>query len=817
MAKFRHISNNFKTGEFSPRMKGRTDLEEYQTSCEVLMNMIPLKQGGASKRSGSKYIRSIDDGTDVVRTIPFIFSKEEAYVITIDTLSIPAVPSAVVDTPNYIQDPSETDRFHSIPANSFITITRNNYSPTQFINIEGDLGNPYVKIANGLSDSNIQDNSIFYYRPYPVEIFNIAGADPRGFQYAQSGDVVIITHVSGDIPPLVVARTGGNDFLVEWYYRFKLRASYGVEETKLYYPLVLREPFQNTNITQVTIGGTYVATHRSYTTGGLDTGGFGVTKGDVNLYDVYTLYSNIPHFDEDDLNQTIIISAFIGGEIVDLDFKIVKYNSLTSVTAITPRFASGDNTQGTANPSSGAVNFLPTDNWSESSWGNGRGYAKTVCFFEQRLIVGGSNVDVDTIWASRTGDIFLLIRKRFAQDSTGNTTGLGNFIPANIPDKDKVVDIFGNVNLETDALSFKPSSQEINTIQWLSSGQSLMIGTLGAEYVVSGADSALSATSITFRRQTSRGGAPVMPVRIDDEVFYVLRDGRAVFNFKYNRNNGSFISEEVTLHADHIVDIGDPLTISEFVQMEYCTSRDLVLAVTKDNYLVALVYNPQNQTRAWCRLNLSGKVLSVCSLPSPEGNIDDIWVCIERNGIRCLEKIGHDFRGVSINDMRNPSLFLDSHKSLAPSGAPFTMMMPHLLGLTVHVYVNGFFFKEEAVTVDGVDLPVGDTIVVGLPYDAYLDTNDLNVGGEFGSPVGNIQRIDRITAILYKSIRVASGHPDGNIDPIKTMPQGLASGNYSLDFPQGPSEDGARVRIKSNGAFPMTVLGVVVRGQTSDR
>ena len=196
-------------------------------------------------------------------------------------------------------------------------------------------------------------------------------------------------------------------------------------------------------------------------------------------------------------------------------------------------------------------------------------------------------------------DIFKFLGKKLVQDDAVDFTALKNYIPSNIPEKDTVVDIFGGVQLQTDPINFKPSSQEINAIQWLSSGQSLMVGTLGAEYIVSGDGTALSATSINYRRQTSRGGNPVMPVRIDDEVMYILRDGRKVNNFRYNRNNGSFLSGDITSHADHIVDVGDEATVAQFVQLEYCTSRDLLLAITDDNYLLGFTYSPQNNTMSW--------------------------------------------------------------------------------------------------------------------------------------------------------------------------------------------------------------------------
>ena len=346
-----------------------------------------------------------------------------------------------------------------------------------------------------------------------------------------------------------------------------------------------------------------------------------------------------------------------------------------------------------------------------------------------------------------------------------------------------------------------------------------MVGTLGAEYVVSGGGSALSATSIDYRRQTSRGGDPVMPIRIDDEVLYILRDGRSVNNFKYNRNNGSFLSGDVTSHADHIVDVGNEATVSQFVQLEYCTSRDLLLAITDDNYLLGFTYSPQNKTMAWHRYDFDGAVLSVCSIPSANGDTDEIWICVLRNGIKTLERVGIDFLGSNINDPNHPALFLDSYVSRTNLAGTEVVSMAHLEGSTVKLYADGAYVSDHVLTSGDTDVtfPICDTAVCGLPYSGIIETNDLKAGGDFGSPIGNIQRLDRVTGIFYKSMNVKIGKTDGNyFDSVKDMAT-LISLNKNIDFPAGSSEDGARITIKSDDAFPMTVLGIVARGITSDR
>ncbi len=53
--KFNYPINNFSSGEWSPKMKGRTDVDQYPKACEILKNAIPQMSGGASYRPGTKW------------------------------------------------------------------------------------------------------------------------------------------------------------------------------------------------------------------------------------------------------------------------------------------------------------------------------------------------------------------------------------------------------------------------------------------------------------------------------------------------------------------------------------------------------------------------------------------------------------------------------------------------------------------------------------------------------------------------------------------------------------------------------------------
>lgn len=81
MAKASPIQNAFNTGELSPQLRGRTDLQKYSTGCETLTNFLPQITGPARKRPGTRFVKEVKDSSKAVRLLSFEFSTEQAYVL----------------------------------------------------------------------------------------------------------------------------------------------------------------------------------------------------------------------------------------------------------------------------------------------------------------------------------------------------------------------------------------------------------------------------------------------------------------------------------------------------------------------------------------------------------------------------------------------------------------------------------------------------------------------------------------------------------------------------------------------------------------
>lgn len=83
MAKTRQIFNSFNAGEWAPIMEGRSDLAKYHNACHEITNAICLKQGGVTRRPGTRFVAEVKTSAKKTRLIPFIFSTLQTYVIEI--------------------------------------------------------------------------------------------------------------------------------------------------------------------------------------------------------------------------------------------------------------------------------------------------------------------------------------------------------------------------------------------------------------------------------------------------------------------------------------------------------------------------------------------------------------------------------------------------------------------------------------------------------------------------------------------------------------------------------------------------------------
>ena len=72
---------SFVSGEFSPKMDGRTDFDKYSSGAKTLENFLVHPQGAATRRVGTQFIAEVKTSAAKTRLIPFEFSTTQTYVL----------------------------------------------------------------------------------------------------------------------------------------------------------------------------------------------------------------------------------------------------------------------------------------------------------------------------------------------------------------------------------------------------------------------------------------------------------------------------------------------------------------------------------------------------------------------------------------------------------------------------------------------------------------------------------------------------------------------------------------------------------------
>lgn len=81
------IQTNFTSGEVSPLMYGRVDVNKYQNGAKQLTNFLVRPQGGVCRRPGTRFVGSCKNGT-YTRIVPFVVSDTVSYVLEFGNLYV---------------------------------------------------------------------------------------------------------------------------------------------------------------------------------------------------------------------------------------------------------------------------------------------------------------------------------------------------------------------------------------------------------------------------------------------------------------------------------------------------------------------------------------------------------------------------------------------------------------------------------------------------------------------------------------------------------------------------------------------------------
>jgi len=351
-----------------------------------------------------------------------------------------------------------------------------------------------------------------------------------------------------------------------------------------------------------------------------------------------------------------------------------------------------------------------------TEWSATEGYPERVTLHQQRLVFGANLTGRQTVWMSKAGSFF-----DFGTSATP---------------------------VASDAVTFTLDSGTQNKIQWLISQKSLVIGTLGNEWVVSGVNNyALTSENIRAQRYSNNGSEPMKPILAGFTTLFVERHGRTINEFVYDYNYDGYKSNPITVLAPHLT--------QEYpvVDWTFQQSPDSVLwCVRQDGDLLGLTYQREHKVVGWHRHTTEGAFKAVTSIPG-NSREDELWIIAKRDVSGhpkyYLEKKGLTF----IADTAEWGRFLDSY--VVHQGPAVTLVsgLAHLEGEEVSILADGFVLPPKTVASGAVNLGGSYShVVAGLPYESRLSPYSPEIQRKDGTSLGRTQRIIGLEVDFYKSL-----------------------------------------------------------------
>ena len=817
MAKASTIQTSFNAGELSPTLEGRVDLSKYANGCAAMENFIPLVQGGARKRSGTRHVAEVKSSANVTRLIPFEFGTTQAYVLEFGDLYMRVYKDGgtVVESAKAISATTDaTPVSVTTVAHSYTSGERVLISGTGIAALDGKYWTITVTAATTFTLDTSTAPGATSATGTAERVFEIATPYPSAtldaIQFAQSADVLYLAHP--DWNPRKLVRLADDNWTLSIiafdYVPFEpTNLDTGVEvwasattglgitlttvpSTALFTTLMIGGQFKLSEI----IGSNHgVWEPRSDNT---------AYSGALNVGDTVYFENNVYKLTNKNGETKTGTSAPIHDVGTELDGKFSWQYLHSGEGYVTITAVAGDGYTATAD----VVKTLPdsvaglaadaTHRWAHGAWTGKNGYPRTVSFFEDRLWWAGTDNNPQTLWASRTSQY----------------------------ENHQIID------LDESAMIFTINTDQVNVIEWINAGKALTIGTAGGEFICSAAldGEALSPGNVRIVRHSTYGSkTKVAPVRVEQVLLFVQRAGRKLRELVFDDAVNSYVAPDMTILADHI-------TLGGMTRLAFQQEPNRLLwATLATGDLICFTYERSQQVTAWHRHTLGGtdaKVESIAVIPHPDADQDQLWLVVSRTiggaTKRFVEVMEPEWRRT--NAVAS-AFFVDS--GLSYSGVSVTSVtgLEHLNGQTVAILADGATHPDKVVASGTVTLDRAATeIHIGLPYSATLTTMRLEAGASDGTAQGKTKRFTNVVirldqtgaGLLYGPTAVTADmdelHLRDSFDPMSAALPLFDGDTEILPWPEGYEQLG-RLTLKHALPLPCTITAIMPQVNTQDR
>ena len=739
--------SNFTAGEISPRLYGRSDLARYLAGAKEVTNGIVLQHGGIRRRDGTVFVTNAGSSNSV-RLIRYVLDRTQAYCLEFgagyirfftDSGAVVDVNNAVYQiTTTYTQ--SELKELSYTQAGDQMFIAHRNHplarltrlahdswtlSDVEYVNqpVKEDLWKPKCTLTLDVASVGVGRNAyaaVFRTSDYRIDA---SGTNVSRRIYSVGGGEAIITANAHGLPTSSIKHTieiikpfeALTINHLDWWMDGQPQAPLTIAAASLASGSAITLSYGTDGAS--TVGAVSYAQDTTYNGSNAIKFVYSGLITNCNIGDIIKVTDTtgkVFYYDVVVGGTTQCTVVAKGTESATLFTGAIIYRYATT-------FASGANvataddvgsiisinsgyvlvTGATASSYIGTIQKTLTsavspgaNAWAvmRPAWTADSGYPATVTSYEQRLVVSGTAFSPNTVWFSRIGNYL-------------------DFLPGSLDD---------------DALSVTIAGSEQADIVHLMQGKALVAMASNGEYsFAGGVEKPIAPTNIQIKNQSVFGCSYVRPQRIGNELYFVQRAGRKLRAFTYKYDSDDYGAPDLSIMSEHLTEGG-------IVDMAYNPEPESILwLVRADGDLVSVTIERENDVVAWAHHETDGLVESVCSVPSTDG--DTLWLCVNRDGVRMIERMDSD-------------VLLDSCVIGTGSSSAVWSGLGHLEGKTVSVLADGVVLDD--VVVSGGSVTIGreaTSVVIGLPYTTTIETLMQDFGTGNGSIHGNSNRIGEIT------------------------------------------------------------------------
>lgn len=745
----------FTTGEVSPDVSSRFDLEQYKSALLEAENVVIRPYGAVAKRQGSQYVGQVKYSDKPTRLFEFTTNTNNSFMLEFGDKYI-RVWNYGIYTGIEVTTPFTSNILFDLNCNQsgdvmFIcsgkypiqTLSRysdtdwrmSTYKLTEQPYDEINTDNGHTLTVNGDTITSTKD---LFTQDMVGSVIQIA-------YYVEA----VHTKSAGEVVEKKVKRYMQAQTIEKTYNNINYNVGAFSTDTELSWKFTTHGTWEGTVKLQISNNdGQTWKDYRTYT-----------SKNDYNVTDTGKIEAGA---------RLKYVSDIKSGS-VNCDLSIMPFTQygIVEIKSVT------DAKNAKVNVLNGIKEGEPSYQWKLGSWNRGRGYPKLCTFYQDRFVVAATDSKPNFIWFSRTGDY-------------------PNF---------GVEKVEGTIT-DDSAITLPVINRKMCEIRHLVPANDLIILTSGNEWIVRG-DKTITPTNCNLKTQTQRGALSCEPQFIGNRCVFVQERGGTVRDMGYSYESDNYTGQDLTLFVKTLVK-GHVAVTSAYAQ----DPDSIIYYVRDDGQLNCLTYIPEQKVYGWSHFVTNGKYRYVESVA--EGEQDTIYFVVDRvinnKSVKCIE------RSIPLYTEDNSDVFLDCYVKVANSIKTDYINAPHLVGQMVDIVIDGQQMPSRVVPPTGVIKLDGkaNVITVGLPYTTKIKIPNVEQQINDGTLQGRVATVSRVVLRMYKSFGGKVGRTFDRMDDITLPPNELFTGDKPVILPKmgiNYSTD-TSICIKHSDPFPFNLLSI---------